>query len=135
MSETAHVPVVLTVAPLPPFLMQPLRAAFTVHERLHETDPAAFERIAPSIRAIAGHGESQVPRALLDRLPALEIVSIMGVGYDKVDVAAAIERRIAVTHTPDVLNDEVADLAIGLMLSVARRLQSKGSRQPCVIRS
>lgn len=122
MSETAHVPVVLTVAPLPPFLMQPLRAAFTVHERLHETDPAAFERIAPSVRAIAGHGESQVPRALMDRLPALEIVSIMGVGYDKVDVAAAIERRVAVTHTPDVLNDEVADLAIGLMLSVARRI-------------
>lgn len=123
MSETAQAPIaVLTVAPLPPFLMQPLRAAFTVHERLHETDAAAFERIAPSIRAIAGHGESQVPRALLDRLPALEIVSIMGVGYDKVDVAAAIERRIAVTHTPDVLNDEVADLAIGLMLSVARRI-------------
>ena len=84
MSATAQDPVaVLTVAPLPPFLMQPLRAAFAVHERLHETDPAAFERIAPSIRAIAGHGESQVPRALLERLPALEIVSIMGVGYDK----------------------------------------------------
>ncbi len=46
----------------------------------------------------------------------------MGVGYDRVDVPAAIERGIPVTHTPDVLNDEVADLAIGLMLSVARRI-------------
>jgi len=44
------------------------------------------------------------------------------VGYDGVDVAAALERRVPVTHTPGVLNDEVADLAIGLMLSVARRI-------------
>jgi hydroxypyruvate reductase len=115
-------PAVLTVAKLPPFYMEPLAAAFDVHERLHETDPQAFARIAPSIRAITGGGESQVPRALMEKLPALEMISIMGVGYDKVDVAAAIERRIPVTHTPDVLNDEVADLAIGLMLSVARRI-------------
>ncbi|MGH8848600.1 MAG: 2-hydroxyacid dehydrogenase, partial [Polaromonas sp.] len=67
-------------------------------------------------------GESKVPRSLMDQLPALEIVSIMGVGYDGVDVPAALERRISVTHTPGVLNDEVADLAIGLMLSVARRI-------------
>lgn len=115
-------PAVLTVAKLPPFYMEPLAAAFEVHERLHETDPAAFARIAPTIRAITGGGESQVPRALMEKLPALEMISIMGVGYDKVDVPAAIERGIPVTHTPDVLNDEVADLAIGLMLSVARKI-------------
>ena len=46
----------------------------------------------------------------------------MGVGYDGVDVPAALERRMPVTHTPGVLNDEVADLAIGLMLRVARRI-------------
>jgi hydroxypyruvate reductase len=46
----------------------------------------------------------------------------MGVGYDGIDVAAAIERGIPVTHTPNVLNDEVADLAMGLMLSAARRI-------------
>jgi lactate dehydrogenase-like 2-hydroxyacid dehydrogenase len=46
----------------------------------------------------------------------------MGVGYDGVDVATALKRSIVVTHTPNVLNDEVADLAIGLMLSVARRI-------------
>jgi hydroxypyruvate reductase len=99
-----------------------LAAAFEVHERLHETDPEAFARIAPTIRAVTGGGESQVSRALMEKLPALEMISIMGVGYDKVDVPAAIERRIPVTHTPDVLNDEVADLAIGLMLSVARKI-------------
>jgi len=108
--------------PLPPFYMEPLRAAFTVYDRLHLTDPEAFARVAPTIRAVTGGGESQVPRALMDQLPALEIVSIMGVGYDKVDVPAAIARGVPVTHTPDVLNEEVADLALGLMLSVARRI-------------
>ena len=115
-------PHLLTVAKLPPFLLEPLNTAYVVHDRLHETDPAAFAKVAPQIRAIAGGGESQVPRSLIDQLPALEIISIMGVGYDRVDVAAAMERGIPVTHTPGVLNDEVADLAMGLMLSVARRI-------------
>ena len=124
MSASSHPnrPHILTVAKLPPFLMAPLQAAYEVHDRLHETDPAAFAKIAPLVRGIAGGGESKVPRSLMEQLPALEIVSIMGVGYDGVDVPAALERRIPVTHTPGVLNDEVADLAIGLMLSVARRI-------------
>jgi len=63
-----------------------------------------------------------VPRELIAQMPALEIVSVFGVGYDGVDVAAARERGIAVTHTPNVLNDEVADLAIALVLAVSRRL-------------
>jgi lactate dehydrogenase-like 2-hydroxyacid dehydrogenase len=115
-------PEILVVAKLPPFLMEPLRAAFVVHDRLHETDPAAFAQVAPSIRAIAASGESKVPKALIDQLPALEIVSVMGVGYDGIDVAAAKARKVVVTHTPDVLNDDVADLAIALMLSVARAI-------------
>ena len=102
--------------------MSQLQASFEVHDRLHESDPAAFARIAPQIRGIAGGGESKVPRALQQQLPALEIISLMGVGYDGIDVAAAIERGIPVTHTPNVLNDEVADLAMGLMLSAARRI-------------
>ena len=115
-------PPILTVAKLSPLLMEQLTAAYVVHDRLHETDPAAFAKVAPQIRAIAGSGESKVPRSLMDQLPALELVSIMGVGYDGVDVPAALERQIPVTHTPGVLNDEVADLAIGLMLSIARRI-------------
>lgn len=120
--KTMTKPAILTVAKLPPFLMEPLQESFEVHDRLHESDPAAFAAIAPTIRGICGGGESRVARSLLEQLPALEIVSIMGVGYDGVDVAAAIERKVPVTHTPNVLNDEVADLAIGLMLSVARRI-------------
>ncbi|MBC7598726.1 MAG: 2-hydroxyacid dehydrogenase, partial [Polaromonas sp.] len=87
-------PPILTVAKLSPLLMEQLTAAYVVHDRLHETDPAAFAKVAPQIRAIAGSGESKVPRSLMDQLPALELVSIMGVGYDGVDVPAALERRI-----------------------------------------
>ena len=115
-------PEVLVVAKLPPFLMQPLQQAYTVHDRTHETDAAAFARAAPRIRAIAGGGESKVPRSLMNQLPALEMISIMGVGYDGIDVAAALERQVPVTHTSGVLNEDVADLAMGLMLSVARRI-------------
>jgi hydroxypyruvate reductase len=108
-------PDLLTVAKLPPFLMEPLQAAFSVHTQL---DGAPLERI----RAICGGGESKVDAALIAKLPALQIVSIMGVGYDGVDVAAAKERGVLVTHTPDVLNDDVADLALALALNVARRI-------------
>lgn len=112
---------ILALARTPALLLQTLQPHYTVHAGLSE-DSAAFATVAPRIRALVGGGESQVPRALLARLPALEIVSIMGVGYDGVDVPAALERGIAVTHTPGVLDDDVADLAIGLLLAVARRI-------------
>jgi len=112
----------LAVAKTSPLLAPQLDAAFQVHNRLHETDPAALAAVAPQIRAIAASGESKVGAELLAQLPALEIISVMGVGYDGIDVAAAKARGVIVTHTPDVLNDDVADLAIGLMLSAARQL-------------
>jgi lactate dehydrogenase-like 2-hydroxyacid dehydrogenase len=113
---------VLTAARLWPPMMEALQGAFQVHDRTHQSDPAAFAAIAPRIRAIAASGESKVPRELIAQLPALELVSVFGVGYDGIDVAAARERGIAVTHTPNVLNDEVADLAMALVLAVSRRL-------------
>ena len=113
---------VLSVANLSPYFSKPLQAAYAVHQRLHETDPTAFTKIAPRIRAIAASGESTVSAELIQQLPALEIISVMGVGYDGIDVAAAKARAVTVTHTPGVLDDDVADLAIGLMLSAARQL-------------
>ena len=62
-----------------------------------------------------------MPASLIAQLPALKLVSVMGVGYDGVDVEAAKARGVMVTHTPDVLNDEVADTALGLMLCAARQ--------------
>jgi hydroxypyruvate reductase len=75
-----------------------------------------------SIEVIVGSGESKVPADMMDALPALRLVSVMGVGYDGVNVAHAKQRGAMVTHTPQVLNDDVADLAIALMLNTTRRL-------------
>lgn len=113
---------VLSVTKLSPLLEPQLRAVFNLHDRLHETDPDAFAKIAPHIRAIAASGESKVPATLIAQLPKLEIISVFGVGYDGVDVAAAKAHGVMVTHTPNVLNDDVADLAMGLMLAAARQL-------------
>lgn len=113
---------VLSVTKLSPFYEAHLRQHFALHDRLHESDPAAFAKIAPKIRAIAASGESKVSAELMAKLPALEIISVFGVGYDGIDTQAAKARGVMVTHTPNVLNDDVADLAMGLMLAAARQL-------------
>lgn len=113
---------VLAAAKLSPLYTAQLESGFAFHDRLHESDPAAFAGIAAQIRGVAGSGDSRVSAELIAALPALEIISVMGVGYDGVDVAAAKARGVVVTHTPNVLNDDVADLAIGLMLCAARQL-------------
>ncbi len=77
---------------------------------------------APHVRAVISGGGRDVDAALLERLPALEIISNFGVGYDSVDLAGAVARNIMVTHTPDVLNEEVADLTLALLLSTVRQV-------------
>jgi hypothetical protein len=86
-------PVLLSVARLPDFLTGRLREAFVFHDRLHESDPAKFDSIAPSIRGIVSSGEGRVSRELLGRLPVLEIISVFGVGYDGVDLCHSRTRR------------------------------------------
>jgi lactate dehydrogenase-like 2-hydroxyacid dehydrogenase len=115
-------PDVLVVAKLWPPLVEALQSVFNVHDRTHESDPAAFAKIASKIRAIAGGGESTVADNLIAQLPALEMVSVFGVGYDKYDLPALRARKVPLTNTPDVLTDEVADMGIALMLAIARRL-------------
>jgi lactate dehydrogenase-like 2-hydroxyacid dehydrogenase len=113
---------VLAVAKLHPFYQKALESVYTVHDRTHLTEPAAFAALAPRIVGVAGTGEASVPRSLLAQLPNAKVVAVFGVGYDGVDVQAAIEHGIPVTHTPDVLTDDVADLAMGLVLSVGRAI-------------
>lgn len=74
------------------------------------------------IRAVLTRGGEKVPGDLIARLPRLEIIANLGVGYDAVDVKVAAERGVMVTNTPGVLNDEVADFAIGLLLATIREL-------------
>ena len=115
-------PDILVVAKLWPVLMEMLQSEFTVHDRIHESDPAAFAAIAPKIRGISGGGESRVNAELLARLPALEVISVFGVGYDGYDVPTIKTRGLSMGNTPDVLSDDVADMGMALMLSVARRV-------------
>ena len=72
------------------------------------------------IAAAGGHG--RIDGAFMSRFPKLEIVSSFGVGYDHIDAKWAGEHGIVVTNTPDVLNEEVADTALGLLLCTVRHL-------------
>lgn len=72
----------------------------------------------PRIRAIAC--STTVDASLISALPNLEIIANFGVGYDKVDADSAAAQGVMVTNTPDVLNEEVADTAVGLLLNTVR---------------
>lgn len=114
-------PDVLLVSQMMPEPLQGLAQRCHVHSLANAADPEALlAEIAPRVRAIAGFGG--VSASLIDRLPALEIIANIGVGYDGVDVAAARSRGVIVTNTPDVLTDEVADLTLGLLIATVRRL-------------
>lgn len=75
-----------------------------------------------SIRAVVGNSNAGADSELIDALPKLEIVSSFSVGVDKIDLNKCKEKGIRVTNTPDVLTDDVADLAIGLILTLLRRI-------------
>ena len=108
---------ILQASRIPPFLTEGLRARYTAHPR-----ESASPEVLARVRAIVGGGEARIDAALMDQCPKLEVITICGVGYDGVDVQAAKARGVPVTHTPDVLNDDVADLGLALLLSVARNL-------------
>jgi hydroxypyruvate reductase len=113
---------VLAVEGAHPLYLKALSSVYNVHVNAHNGDLKLFADIAPKIVGFASSGESRVPASLIAQLPALKIISVFGVGYDGVDLRAALDRNIMVANTPDVLTDDVADLAIALMLSVARTI-------------
>ncbi|HEX2801954.1 MAG TPA: 2-hydroxyacid dehydrogenase, partial [Phenylobacterium sp.] len=76
----------------------------------------------PGIRAVVTGGAEGIKAGTIDALPDLEIIAVCAVGYDATDVDHARARGVAVTNTPDVLTDDVADLALALMLAASRRI-------------
>ncbi|HEY8575900.1 MAG TPA: 2-hydroxyacid dehydrogenase [Devosia sp.] len=97
-----------------------LAERYTVHKLHEQPDPHAWlQQNGARIRAHAGSG---VSADLMASLPNLEIIAGFGVGYDNIDTKAAKARNIRVTNTPNVLNDAVAELTIGLMIALARRI-------------
>jgi D-3-phosphoglycerate dehydrogenase len=116
-------PGLLVVGELPAWDLEALTDRFDLHLYYAAEDKAAMLAAGrETIRAIATKGEVGASAELMDALPKLEIIACYGVGYDLIDVPAAQARGIRVTNTPDVLTEEVADLAIGLLLAAARRI-------------
>lgn len=114
-------PEILQVGPYPEWDQVPLDAAFTAHRYFEAADRGAFlAKVGPQVRAIATRGELGANAAMIAACPKLEVISVYGVGYDAVDLAACRAQGIRVTNTPDVLTNDVADLGVAMMLMQSR---------------
>ncbi|KAK3219840.1 hypothetical protein Dsin_013810 [Dipteronia sinensis] len=114
---------VLMACPMNTYLEQELEKRFLLFKFWDFPDKALFlDTHRSTIRAVVGNATAGADAELIENLPKLEIVSSFSVGLDKIDLAKCREKGIRVTNTPDVLTEDVADLAIGLILAVLRRL-------------
>ena len=118
MGEKPHL---LQIGSVTERMMDRLSAEFEVHSLFDQPDRAAFlAEHGERFHAIATDGHYGVPADVMAAAPNFRVVSSYGVGYDGVDVDALVARGVIVAHTPDVLNDEVADTAVMLWLAVSR---------------
>lgn len=116
-------PETLMIGPMHPVCMTEIAALGPVHRLWEATDPdALIAKVAPGVEIVATDGHHGCRPELMDRLPALKLISSYGVGYDNIDVPAANARGVRVTNTPDVLNDAMAEMTVGLMIAHQRRL-------------
>ena len=118
---TTDKPEMMLIGPLKPVVVKGLDAICTVHKVAAAKDPDAFIAGHSHVRAIAcSDTRESIPGALMARFPNLELVSSFGVGYDHMDVKWATAHNVVLTNTPDVLTEEVADTALGLLLCTVR---------------
>ncbi|MDP6829388.1 MAG: 2-hydroxyacid dehydrogenase [Alphaproteobacteria bacterium] len=116
-------PCVLLIEPIPSWIVDRARDEFDLIVLPHESErPAEFLENTDRIRGIAMPGFAKVDAALMGLMPNLEIIACFGVGYDGADVDYAVQHGIAVTNTPDVLTDCVADLGMALILATLRKI-------------
>jgi len=114
---------VLLIGPLKPVVVKGLDAACTVYKAAEAKDRDAFIAEHADVRAIACSATTeQIPGSFMGRFPKLQIVSSFGVGYDHMDAKWAAAHGVVLTNTPDVLTEEVADTALGLLLCTVREL-------------
>src|ERR1700761_9546740 len=107
---------VLQLVKLRPEVQTELEARYRVHGR------DDLDKVAGIVRAVVTNGHSGPPPEVIDRLAKVESIASASVGYDGIPVEYARSKGIPVTNLHEVLNDDVADLAIGLMIMTARRL-------------
>ncbi len=116
-------PEILQLTRLMPHVEAALEAAYVVHRPFDAADPDELvASVGPKIRAVATSGHVGCSAETLAALPALEMIASNGVGYDAVDIPACRARGVKVSNTPDVLNDAVAEIAMGLMIALCRRV-------------
>ena len=116
---------ILTLGALPEKTGETLARLFESHRVVRPEDVASvLGRSGATIRGIARGAHFPVDAALMTRLPRLDIVANFGVGYDGIDLGYAAGHGIVVTNTPDVLTEEVADTALGLLLMTVRELSA-----------
>lgn len=113
----------LLIGDATPRMLERFADGFVVHRAGDIGDLAGFlAESGAAVEAVATNGHDGIRPEIMDALPNLKIISCYGVGYDSIDVKRAVDRGILVTHTPNVLNADVANTAIMLMLAVSRRL-------------
>ena len=118
-------PRILQSARLMPALEARLRSEFEAHPLWNEPDPAAFlEARGGEFEILVTNATAGASASMMDALPALKAICSLGVGCDAIDLQAARERGAVVANTPDVLTDCVADIAMGLLIDVARGLSA-----------
>jgi lactate dehydrogenase-like 2-hydroxyacid dehydrogenase len=112
---------VVLFGPAKPTIVKGLETGCIVHKAIDAANHDAFIAQHGQVRAIAC-AQGLMSASLLENFPKLEIISSFGVGYDHVDVKYAGAHNIIVTNTPEVLTEEVADTALGLLLCTVREL-------------
>ena len=98
----------------------PMNERFEVHPMPDNGAADIPEDIRNKVEAFAFKGHSAMDASIMDQFPNLRLIANFGVGYDTIDVAHATSRGIKVTNTPDVLTDDVADLAVGMLIACSR---------------
>ncbi len=115
-------PLTLMPRPMPPKVVEALETGVNLVKLWEAADPEAeLSRVAGDVGALAVGGHVRVDGPYMERFPRLQLVSSFGVGYDAIDAAWAGGRGLVVTNTPGVLDDEVADTAMGLVLATVRQ--------------
>jgi lactate dehydrogenase-like 2-hydroxyacid dehydrogenase len=116
-------PELLALTPFYPPTLAALERDYVVHKLWEARDPDALIRqLSANVRGIVTTGLVGCKRAHIDALPKLEVIACFGTSHGTLDLPVAKERGIVVTNTPDWTVDAVADLAIGLLIAVMRRI-------------
>ena len=116
-------PTLLITGPMYPPTLEELERTYDAHRLWTAPDrEAMIASLADRVTAVASSNPRGLDAPTMAKLPKLKVISHFGVGYETVDVDAASKRGIKVTNTPDVLTEEVADLAIALVLATLRRI-------------